>query len=238
MLLAIETASVPGSIALFSPDGLVEFCPLASTGRSRALAQDIGSLLERHGGVEGLSAIGLSIGPGSFTGIRVGVSFAKGFAVAREIVVIPVSTLEAIAAGMARARPESRTFLVLTDARGGEVYAAAFRRTIDGIEPHPLVPEGAYAAGFAPEVEPGVLVAGSGVSLVARVPATWALLDAAEALSTPSAEVVGRLALRTWRAGGGGSAETIEPRYVSRPKVERDGSVVGPTCVDAPSIGP
>lgn len=73
-----------------------------------------------------LAYVACGVGPGTFTGTRVTVALAKGIALGLGVPVIPVSTLEAVALGLAPDDRAGGTCLALLDARRGEVYAAAF----------------------------------------------------------------------------------------------------------------
>jgi tRNA threonylcarbamoyladenosine biosynthesis protein TsaB len=73
-----------------------------------------------------LDAIAVSIGPGSFTGLRIGLSTAKGLSFALEKPVIAVSTFEAIAEAGRQKHPGASSVLVLIDAKKGEWYVGGF----------------------------------------------------------------------------------------------------------------
>ncbi|RTL98094.1 MAG: tRNA (adenosine(37)-N6)-threonylcarbamoyltransferase complex dimerization subunit type 1 TsaB [Hyphomicrobiales bacterium] len=85
----------------------------------------------RAGGIgyPGLEAVAVSIGPGSFTGLRVGVSTARGLALALKIPAIGVTTLEALAAEGASAFP-GRAVLAALDAGREEIHAALYDKTL------------------------------------------------------------------------------------------------------------
>jgi tRNA threonylcarbamoyladenosine biosynthesis protein TsaB len=86
-----------------------------------------------------LEAVAVSIGPGSFTGLRIGLSVAKGLAFACSLPLVAVPTLEALAMqGMRAAGPGVSYFLPMLDARRGEVYCALYRRDENG--PQELTP--------------------------------------------------------------------------------------------------
>ncbi|MFT4044073.1 MAG: tRNA (adenosine(37)-N6)-threonylcarbamoyltransferase complex dimerization subunit type 1 TsaB [Gordonia sp. (in: high G+C Gram-positive bacteria)] len=80
-----------------------------------------------------LDAVVVGCGPGPFTGLRVGMATAAGFADALDIPVYGVCTLDALAADTARQRPSASSILVVTDARRREVYWATYR---DGQRQH------------------------------------------------------------------------------------------------------
>jgi tRNA threonylcarbamoyladenosine biosynthesis protein TsaB len=87
-----------------------------------------------------LGAVAVSIGPGSFTGLRVGVAFAKGIAFVGGQRLVAVPTLEALAAV---APPEFRIVASCLDARKGEVYLGLYRR--EGDDLHPVTGEAALS---------------------------------------------------------------------------------------------
>jgi tRNA threonylcarbamoyladenosine biosynthesis protein TsaB len=99
MLLAIDTATRAASIALYSADGVLA----ETTWRSREnhtveLMPQIVRLLELAGAAKSdLQAIGIALGPGSFTGLRVGMSVAKGLAFGAKIPLLGVPTLDVVA---------------------------------------------------------------------------------------------------------------------------------------------
>ena len=137
-LLALETATDVCGVALLQDDAVVAQAHLR---RPRIHSERLTPLVEdvlAHGAVEAasLDAVAVSMGPGSYTGLRIGVSTAKGWARAVDADLIGVPTLEAYAA---RLRPVSRpgdVVCALLDARRDEVYAGAFRRVDDGLVPH------------------------------------------------------------------------------------------------------
>jgi len=137
-VLALETATDVCGAALLQEDTVVAQAHLR---RPRIHSKRLTSLIEDvlvHGAVDAasLDAVAVSMGPGSYTGLRIGVSTAKGWARATDADLIGVPTLEAYAA---RLRPVTRpgdAVCVLLDARRDEVYAGAFRRVDDGLVPH------------------------------------------------------------------------------------------------------
>jgi tRNA threonylcarbamoyladenosine biosynthesis protein TsaB len=85
--------------------------------------------------LDDLAMIAVAIGPGSFTGLRVGLSYAKGLAMARGLPIVGVSTLDAMALCALGSQPrDGATICPIIDARRGEVYAALYRLMGDAIE--------------------------------------------------------------------------------------------------------
>lgn len=126
LILAIETSHAQGEVALgtaelplvrpFSP-GLVH---------GRELQPRIAEVFDEcDAQAADLGAIAVSAGPGSYTGVRIGIACAKTMAWALGVPVLGVSTLEAIAANVT----EAGAFVVLLDARRGACYSARFLAT-------------------------------------------------------------------------------------------------------------
>jgi tRNA threonylcarbamoyladenosine biosynthesis protein TsaB len=90
-----------------------------------ALLDEIERAVAAAGGWEAVERIAVGLGPGTFTGLRVGIATAKGLGLGRAVPVSGVGTLDALAAGLAGAAGE-RDRLVVTDARRGEVFAALY----------------------------------------------------------------------------------------------------------------
>ncbi|MEW6600218.1 MAG: tRNA (adenosine(37)-N6)-threonylcarbamoyltransferase complex dimerization subunit type 1 TsaB, partial [Nitrospirota bacterium] len=126
-VLAIETATLAGSIAVFDDsEGLVgEVRVSVKIAHSERLMPSIEWLLKASGiSIKEIDAFAVSIGPGSFTGLRIGLSTVKGFAFATGKPVVAVRTLDAFARLMPFC---SRIVCPMLDARRNEVYAAFYQ---------------------------------------------------------------------------------------------------------------
>jgi tRNA threonylcarbamoyladenosine biosynthesis protein TsaB len=101
MLLAVDTSTAQLGIALYDGlDVLGEYAWRSSQRHTVELAPAIANLLARTGlAMDNIQALGVALGPGSFTSLRVGLSLAKGLALARHLPLIGISTLDIIAAG-------------------------------------------------------------------------------------------------------------------------------------------
>jgi tRNA threonylcarbamoyladenosine biosynthesis protein TsaB len=122
-LLALDTTSDFGSIALMEDSTLVEQVALHSSGGfAHVLFQEIEALLHRHGmKIADIDTFASASGPGSFTGVRIGLTAVKGLAEALGRRVVAVSNLEALA--WFGTRPLRASVI---DARRGEVYGAVY----------------------------------------------------------------------------------------------------------------
>lgn len=134
-LLAIDTSTAWCSVAL----SLGESAPLVrhqkvSAGASGLLLPWIEELLaQANTRLQDLDAIAIGVGPGAFTGVRLGVAAVQGLAIAANLPVLPVCSLDAIAAQLAVSGPFNQAmtqdhaqFVVAVDARMGEVYWAQY----------------------------------------------------------------------------------------------------------------
>jgi tRNA threonylcarbamoyladenosine biosynthesis protein TsaB len=138
-ILAFDTATRATAVALcdLSPETAIRCFerrddppPGARPGHAGRLLELIGAAMADAGtGWAEIDRLAVGVGPGTFTGLRIGVATAHALARAREIPLVGVSTLEALALGGARAGVDGSIAAVI-DARRGEVFAAAW--TADG----------------------------------------------------------------------------------------------------------
>ena len=136
MILSIDTTSEFGSIALTEANVVVEELALhAPEGFGHVLFGHIKQLLERNGTtVHQMECFAAASGPGSFTGVRVGLAAAKGLAEATGKRMVAVSNLRALASfGTAPLRA------TVIDARRGEVYAAVYNSELELVMPEAVV---------------------------------------------------------------------------------------------------
>lgn len=126
IVLAIDTAGVDCSAAVYDSDKAAVLGAATETigrGHAEKLMEKIDAALAAAGlPLEAVERLAVTVGPGSFTGIRVGVAAARGLALALEIPVVGVSTLAVLAA----VETDSSPVVAAVDAKRGEVYAQAF----------------------------------------------------------------------------------------------------------------
>ncbi len=216
LLLALETTGMCGSVALVGEESCVaEFSLATRATHSRRLLHGVEWLFEQaRCDWSQIHGIAVSLGPGSFTGLRIGLSTAKGLAMAAELPLIGVPTLDAFASRFAHL---ARPLCVLLDARKGEVYAAFYRCDAAGV----VRREGDFLV-LPPEVlaarltEPTVLV-GDGVALygerLRELAGDRALLLASSCLFA-SAATVGMLAWPLLHRHGSADPAAVVPIYV------------------------
>jgi tRNA threonylcarbamoyladenosine biosynthesis protein TsaB len=146
-LLGLDTSTAASAACVLRSDGEVfEVAPKpaalsARPAHARELMPAVAAVMERAGlGYGDLEAIAVGVGPGTFTGLRIGIATARALASANGLELKPVSSLAALAAGIeaeaagatreatgaARAGAGSRSLLPVIDAKRGEVFAAEY----------------------------------------------------------------------------------------------------------------
>lgn len=201
--LVIDTALGLCTVAAFEDGRLLAARTEAMTrGHQERLGGFLRDVAERAGGFSTLDRIGVTVGPGSFTGLRVGLAFAQGLGAALDRPVVGISALDALAASV----PPAPFTAALIDARRGQVYARFWR---DGVPTH--APEALgieEAAARIAGLGAGVQLVGTGAPLLAdRFPDSLVL-----ALDGPSPE-----ALAALTAAADLAADPPRPLYLRAP---------------------
>jgi tRNA threonylcarbamoyladenosine biosynthesis protein TsaB len=219
-MLAIETSAERGGAALAEESGEIAERLLGERSRHAAeLTGLIGGLLAEAGiRPADLSTIAVSAGPGSYTGLRVGVAAAKSLAWALDLELVAVSSLEALAAqALADGKLDGAGCLVpVVDARQGQVYAAGFDAAGGGLRRvfGDLVASPAVIAERAPR---GAVLFGTGAveyrGVFESAPAGLSVSDGPEA---PRPARVLEIARRMLAAGEGVVADVhaLSPAYL------------------------
>ena len=228
IILGLETATERSSVALID-EGQLLFELSLHHGRdlSRILMSAVKScfaLVRRE--MKEITGVAVSAGPGSFTGLRIGVTAAKTLAFALSIPAAPVSTLEALAMGAVIL--DGQQILALIDARRGEFFAALFKAS-DGsvarLGADSLVKASDLACFADSQGEPGwdpgrrvVLV--SAARSEAFETAVRSLKGSRTLLANPEAGQVARIGALRIAEGHGVSAIDLEPFYLRRSYAE------------------
>lgn len=141
LILSLETATSVCSVALHQKGELIALMELHQDNvHSQKLMLLVEDIFDKSGlNVADLSAVSVSSGPGSYTGLRIGVSIAKGLAFAHDIPLIGIDTLEALAFQVRQVLAKGEHVVPMMDARRMEVYMAVFNA--DFIQKEPIQPK-------------------------------------------------------------------------------------------------
>ncbi len=221
-ILAIETATVAGSVAIVDDAvGLIgEVRVDVKAAHAERLMPAVEWLLKSSMmSIDAIDAFAISIGPGSFTGLRIGLSTVKGFAYATGKPVISVPTLDAFTASLPFC-----SFLIcpMLDARKSEVYAALYKW--DGGALSKLMPETVISPSeLLKMIDQKTVFAGEGAKiyreLISRTLQDKAVFAPASRMS-PSASAVAEIALEKLKQGDIADPVTLIPLYIRKSEAE------------------
>ena len=213
MLLAVDTSTAQIGLAVYDGAQVIgEYAWRSSQRHTVELAPAVFELLARCGlSAEAIRALGVALGPGSFTSLRVGLSLVKGLAISRKIPLIGVPTLDILATGQVPSRlplavviQAGRSRLAVgwykSSKKGWQAKSAARVVTLDGL---------------ADEIQSPTIVCGE---LMSRERAKLAenanvqLASPAQCVRRPA--ILAELAWRRWQAGHVDDEATLAPIYL------------------------
>ena len=201
-VLVINTCGEPGVVGLVDESGVLAEEALPGRGTSEHLMPGVRRLFEDVGTrVRELAAVGVVIGPGSFTGVRVGLSAAKGLCEAAGVGMVAMSRLALVAA----AEYAGGRVVAVVDGGRGEFYCGVYERS-------ERVSEELLGEARTREL----LAGGAGVTCEARVAEQLGIRFVAE----PGAEEMRRMVLRRMAAGDWSDVATIDANYLRRTDAE------------------
>ena len=213
-LLAFDTSTDQTTIAVQRGDALWQW---QGGGGPQASGTLIPKILEGLSALsltpQALTAIVFGQGPGAFTGLRTACAVAQGLAFGSQVPVLPVCSLLAVAHTAYQTHGCANVLAVL-DARMGEVYAAAFVRTADGLalagQEQVLAPQ-AVAVDGQGWYGVGTGLAAADAALVQHLGPALSGVDAA---ALPHAADLASLAVAAWARGEAIAPERVEPAYL------------------------
>jgi tRNA threonylcarbamoyladenosine biosynthesis protein TsaB len=230
LILAVDTAGASGSIALLRDGETLEIVPLAGRTYSAQLMPQISALLARHNlKQQSIDAYAAVTGPGSFTGLRVGLSTIKALAEITQKPIAAVSLLEALAwAGvnrLARVSDPGRQsqnaapqVIAAVDAMRGEVYVGEYvvlENQVPKLLREVLMPVQEFAAESQLAPHLSVITPDESVATVLR-----ARDQAVEVVPRPQSDVIARLGALKIAAGQVTSPEALDANYIRRSDAE------------------
>ncbi len=221
LILALDTATLVSSVALAAPDRLLgELTLQTRKTHSERLMPHVEQLLAlAETDKAAIGAIAVSIGPGSFTGLRIGLATAKALAYALRIPLVGVPTLAALAFGC----PVPGALLAPTmDAQKGNIYLALYRWQAGDLEevmPPAVLDHEAAAAELAARPG-GAVVLGEAVALYGEAFRQAGVALAEPHVAMPRAGSVALLGARLLAAGVRHGAMDLEPLYIRRSEAE------------------
>lgn len=224
-ILAFETSAKAASVALLEDGALLgEYFQNSGQTHSRTLmkmAQDLLKNCELTAG--DIDAVACAAGPGSFTGVRIGLAAAKGFAWGRELPLVGVSTLEAMVRTVALT---DGIYCAAMDARRSQVYTAVFRR--EGSCLHRLMEDSAISVEDLGEalqkLDGPIYLVGDGAALCSRLLSEGnpRLLLLPEHLRMQRASGTALLAWEVFQSGTAVPADQVIPNYLRLSQAERE----------------
>ena len=206
LLLALDASGPAISVAVMR-DGtvLAHHREALARGHAERLPPALAATMAASGcDFTALDAIAVTIGPGSFTGIRVGLAAARGLGFALARPVLGITTLAAVAHGLGEAERAGRPVLALIDSKRADVFAQRFDSDLAPLGSPQAVP----VADLADLVRPPLIVTGDAATLIA--PRDGIIL----APAAPDARIVAALAAAGWARG---DKLTAAPLYLRPP---------------------
>ena len=216
-ILAIDTATEACSVALLNDEKVTAHFELCAREHTQRILPMVQALLQQEQmALTGLDALAYGRGPGSFTGVRIGIGIAQGMALGADLPMIGVSTLKTMAQSAWRLQGADRV-LAAIDARMGEVYWAEYQRDDRGV--------------WQGEATEAVLKPEDAIKRMAALTGSWAMVGTGwkahpqlaetrhlqlhtTAVELPCAEDMIPLAASDFSAGKTVAVEQAEPTYL------------------------
>jgi tRNA threonylcarbamoyladenosine biosynthesis protein TsaB len=221
-ILAVDTTTFAGSVALLRKTKLLgEFNIDSHTTYSERLLPAVDIILKAHNlKIKDMDGFALAVGPGSFTGIRIGLSTVKSFSYASGKPVAAVSTLKALAWKLRF--PSSRLLCPLLDAKKGEIFASLYESKESKLQE--IIPQGAYSPDHFFSLLPAhriIFFIGNGIDTYREKIFKYFKDKARFSRQSPFiANEIGLLGYELLRKKRGVSAQQLEPLYFRKSQAE------------------
>ena len=223
IILALDTTTRAGSVAVLRDGEIVsEISGDPSLTHGQRLPADLGRVLETAGvALDDVGRLAVVAGPGSFTGLRVGIAAIQGLAFSRGLTVVPVSALEAIGCHTLRNRSEDALVAPWIDAQRGEVFAILYDGNVDRalVQASSALPQATLDAWTDVLGSRPIAFAGDGAirykdSIIRTLGSRAVVLEPAPALAVEAARIAARHPERAV------APHAIVPIYIRRPDAE------------------
>lgn len=220
MILGIDSSAEPAGVALIEEDTVLSEMSWAG---QRVYPRRLDGVVRQvlgHPDLSGRGPRGIAVaaGPGSFNGLRVGVSFAKGLAMGFDVPIVGISSLDAI--GLQASWWDGPVWALIPAGRG-EVYTASYRGS-EGAWQRTSLPSRSSLDDIADAYDPGVLLAGPCAPAVSGILRERGVEPRQEAglRSVGRSAFLAELGRRYFDAGGTDQLDTLELLYLRRSSAE------------------
>lgn len=222
IILALDSTAKAAAVALLDGEQLLakDMHDDGNTHSSTLLPMVERLLAEHHLTVDDIDLFTASVGPGSFTGVRIGAATIKGIAFGKNKPCVPVSALHALCLNL---RGRDGIVCPLMDARRGQFYTALFR--VCGGKVERLAPDAAKSGEEIAEVlkaYPGAMLVGDGAKAALPFFEGLDVTLAPEEQLLADGESVGLAALELYNSGVAGTDAEFAPTYLRLPQAERE----------------
>ncbi len=215
IILSADTSSLKFSIALLKGAELIaQFTSSAPNRQSSDMLPEIGKLLSSHSyGIEDIDLFSVGLGPGSFTGLRIGVTTVRAMAFVLKKPIIGIPSIDALAHSVTGNQSD---ICVIIDAKQGKVYGRFYKRSRAGIRPVSkilLVPIDKLLTG----IKTPTLFLGDAIALYKEAilkTGMHRVIFTPEKNCCPEAAIIGNLSFGKWKKRYRDNIFTLSPLYI------------------------
>jgi len=227
-ILALDTALNACSVAIIEGENIRAFShEERSRGHAETLLPLIQTLMEEaQFSFKDLDLIAVSVGPGTFTGLRIGLAAARGLSLASSTPCIGVTTLEALAASVKPEKAKGRPIVATADARRKEIYTQSFAYQEKDVFPSPIGAAEAVPIEKADRAVPKrpFVILGNGAQLLMRAGKIQSeTCEILELDSNPDARLIAAIASRRGLPPKGSPSPA--PLYLRKPDAKLPGGI-------------
>lgn len=230
LILAVDSSTSVGAVCLYEEEVIAEYnLNLDKTHSQRLMDQIVGVIDDAYLECSSLEGIAVGVGPGSFTGIRIGLATAKSLAHSLDIPLVGISTLEALANNLS---PRTKPICPMLDARRQRVYTAVYQGEDRLGLKKPVVAEDiqevdSFLEQLSKEFKQKIIFIGQGAEeyrelIKDRLGPQAEFSPGNNLVQGKSLAQIGSIKLKT---GSGDKLMDLKPNYLKRSQAERDWQV-------------